>query len=758
MQVDGARLLDGVDVLQLYAVQGAGHARNGPAERALRLAACLAGRLGARSYVCGQPPDQGFGFYDLDETPVEADAVPGWLAAGGDDPGSHRLRLILETDAPEAEQGRRPAQAGDARGAVGVAGASPGEGRVTLLLEPWQTEETLFAASGLAHLLGDPEREPLVPAANYAAHSLGYTLFAAVAAIAVKHAFTGVVDSAAVSGSGALAWINWKAAVEALEGQDLCRQGLEAEWPVVECADGYAALVYNDWGRIVEWVGDPVLASDKFATFPGRARNRGAYVGVLRKRCRDRTKADLADEFEAHGVPAAPVLTVSDLLVDPLVAHRQALRRLDGGSLVPEPPHRFAAERAGGAAGPGDPDRSPAATAGAGGTDTEVPMAPGHARGKATTDRLPLHGIRVLDFGAITAGAGVSALLADLGAEVLKIESFKRPDPFRGWGAAESGDEDAAVFKSNNRSKLGIALDLKSEEDKRAFLDLVAGADIVLENFRRRVLDRLGLGFDVLREANPSILLASISGQGLDGPGTRHATFGSTLEANSGFAALTRYPAGPPVISGRNLNYPDQVVCLYAPAIIALAVEDCKRRRVSRHIDISQRDCAIFQLGDVIAHVSAGGDDAPSAIRDAIRGGQLSGLFRCADGRYAALAASRDSRAKVAKSVPELTSLDPEDVRRWAETRGSDEAIATFLSAGGGAALARVGEELLNDDALHAAQVLERSPNGALVKGFPFQLRKAPMTIRSNSPAVGEHNAQVLGGARSAVRAQPRLD
>ena len=714
--MDGPRLLDRVDILQLYAVPGAGRARNGPAERALRLAACLASRLGARCYVCGPPPDRGFGFYDLDETEVEADAVPGWQAAGGDDGQAQRLRLVLETTAPE------------------VVPALPADGRVTLVLETWQTEETLFAGSGLAHLLGDPDREPLVPAANYAAHSLGYTVFAAVAAIAVKHAFTGIVDSAVVSGSGALAWINWKAAVEASEGQDLCREGLEAEWPVVECADGYAAIVYNDWRRVVEWVGDPVLASEEFASFRGRARNRGAYVDVLRRRCRDRTKASLAAEFEAHGVPAAPVVTVSDLLVDPLVEHRRTLRRGDGGPLVPAPPHRFAAERAGG--GPADRSHPAHSQAAAAGTSVGDPGA---------ADRLPLHGIRVLDFGAITAGAGVSALLADLGAEVVKIESFKRPDPFRGWGAAESGDDDAAVFKSNNRNKLGIALDLKSEGDKRAFLDLVAGADVVLENFRRGVLDRLGLGFDALCEANARILLASISGQGLDGPGTRHATFGSTLEANSGFAALTRYAGDPPVISGRNLNYPDQIVCLYAPAIIALAVEDCRRRRVARHIDVSQRDCAIFQLGDVIARVSDGGDDDASAIREAIRDEGLSGLFRCADGRYVALAASSDATARVAENATGLASLDPEDVRRWAVTRGSEEAVATFLSAGGGACLARVGEELLNDEALRAAQVLERSPNGALVKGFPFKLRKTPMTIRSNSPAVGEHNARVLG-------------
>ena len=154
----------------------------------------------------------------------------------------------------------------------------------------------------------------------------------------------------------------------------------------------------------------------------------------------------------------------------------------------------------------------------------------------------PLAGCRVLDLGIITAGAATSAVLADFGAEVIKVESPTYRDPFRRWLSDRPIDADpnlSPFFRATNRGKLGLSLDLKQPLGRDAFLQLVRESDIVVENFRRGVLQKLGLDFETLRAANPRIILASISSQGEDGPEAGYVSYGSTLEAVAGLATTT---------------------------------------------------------------------------------------------------------------------------------------------------------------------------------------------------------------------------
>ncbi|MEJ1979139.1 MAG: CoA transferase [Acetobacteraceae bacterium] len=210
----------------------------------------------------------------------------------------------------------------------------------------------------------------------------------------------------------------------------------------------------------------------------------------------------------------------------------------------------------------------------------------------------PLQGCRVLDLGIITAGAATSALLADLGAEVIKIESPRYRDPFRGWATGKPDNIGAGppFFRATNRNKTGISLDLKQPDGRAAFLRLVAKSDVVLENFRRGALTGLGLDFPVLREANPAIILASISSQGETGPDASYVSFGSTLEAMGGLAWQTGYRDGRPVISGRDLNYPDQVVAIFAAGMVVTAWLN-RARENGVHLDLSQRELTSFPAG-----------------------------------------------------------------------------------------------------------------------------------------------------------------
>jgi len=644
-------MLERLEILQIYHDDMAE-----PAKRALRFAALLAADMGATLRISGPSPTPlGHGFYDIEgEAAFDGDAAA-WQADASD---TCRLVLRVNDDSD-----------------------TPG---VSLAMPVWENETTLFAGAGLAHLLGDPTRAPLVPLGNFAAHTLGYAVFAALIGIYVKWQRFAQLDCADMDGVSALAWINWKSTVNAAFDEHICRQGKLAEWPVAAVKDGFVAFVYNirDWEQVVEMIDDDELRSEKFATFEGRMKNAAIYLQLARDFFADKTKQELRDEFIARSIPSFPVVELDDLADDPLLAHRLAIMVRDGKSIF-RPPYRIEGENAG----------------------------PAIADETTPEKALPLAGLRVLDLGMITAGAGVSAMLADMGADVLKIETQERPDPFRLWPGHAGEDGDAPVFKSNNRNKRGLALDLKTEDGLAQFMKLVETSDIVLENFRRGVVERLGIGFEALKKINPRIVLASISSQGADGPGANHTTFGSTLEAGSGFAALTHYDDGVPVISGRNLNYPDQIVCLIGGGVIAAAVAKARHTGMGVHIDVAQRDCAIYQIGDVLAH-----GQKPTANSGA-------SMVQLADGAWYGVSANNGA-ALAGKTY--------------------DEATQVLAAENGGLRKVATGQDLLDDQDLWAKQIWARSADGALVKGFAFQYVQDPMSIYANSPAVGEHTETIL--------------
>lgn len=214
-----------------------------------------------------------------------------------------------------------------------------------------------------------------------------------------------------------------------------------------------------------------------------------------------------------------------------------------------------------------------------------------------------LQGIRVLDLGIITAGASTSAVLADLGAEVIKVEGPSYTDPFREWLGTTNAPNwwnESPQFRATNRNKSSVCLDLKSERGHGLFMKLVAQSDVVVENFRAGVLKRLRIDYETLCAANPGIILASISSQGQTGPDSGNTSFGSTLEASSGLAYLMRYAGETPKITGRGLNYPDQVASLFAASAIMAALVERHRTGTGVVLDLSQRELTSFLVGEAL--------------------------------------------------------------------------------------------------------------------------------------------------------------
>ncbi len=202
--------------------------------------------------------------------------------------------------------------------------------------------------------------------------------------------------------------------------------------------------------------------------------------------------------------------------------------------------------------------------------------------------RGPLGGVKVLEFGQIAAGPFTGSLLADLGADVVKVERPDGGDGMRSWPpltGSPGGADYSENFASLNRNKRSIAADLKQPCEVARLCDLAAVADVVVENFRPGVLKRLGLGYDDLSARNPRLVYCSISGYGQDGPKSGKGAFDVTVQAMSGLMSVTGEPGRPPVKCG--VPVADFCAGLYAAYAITAALMQARETGQGAHIDCS---------------------------------------------------------------------------------------------------------------------------------------------------------------------------
>jgi formyl-CoA transferase len=262
---------------------------------------------------------------------------------------------------------------------------------------------------------------------------------------------------------------------------------------------------------------------------------------------------------------------------------------------------------------------------------------------------LPLGGIRVLDLSRLVAGGICGMLLADFGAEVIKVEQPGTGDPLRRW----TSDGTDFWWRVYARNKRFVTLDLKSPEGRTLFLRLVPRFDVVIESFVPGVLERLGLGWEVLEPLHPRLVLARISGWGQTGPDRERPGFGTLVEAASGFAAMNGEPAGAPIVPAFPLA--DMSAALYAAYAIVVALYHRDARDGSgQRIDVSLFESLFSLLGPLAAEHAATGR---VRVRDGSRSGNSSprGCYRTSDGRWIAISGSTP---KMAERVLRAYGLD----------------------------------------------------------------------------------------------------
>ena len=221
-------------------------------------------------------------------------------------------------------------------------------------------------------------------------------------------------------------------------------------------------------------------------------------------------------------------------------------------------------------------------------------------------DALPLSDTRVLDLSRVLAGPLATQTLADLGADVVKVERPETGDDTRGWGPPFAGG-DAAYFLSLNRNKRSVAIDLKTEEGVEAVRRLASRSDVVVENFRPGLLADLGMSLDQLRHRNPGLVTCSVTAFGHDvAEGASRPGYDIIVQALSGLMSVTGEPGGPPVKVGVALL--DAIAGLYATIGILAALQERTRNGRGRHVSVALFDASVAAMLNQAANQLIGGD------------------------------------------------------------------------------------------------------------------------------------------------------
>ena len=377
-----------------------------------------------------------------------------------------------------------------------------------------------------------------------------------------------------------------------------------------------------------------------------------------------------------------------------------------------------------------------------------------------------LDGVRVLELGTLIAGPFAGRLLADMGADVIKIEAPGSPDPLRTWGQAEV-DGEHVFWTVHARNKRAVTLDLRRPRGRGVFLDLVAKSDVIVENFRPGTLEKWGLGYDVLSHRNPGIILVRVSGYGQTGSEAHKAGYASVAEAASGLRHLNGFPGGPPPRLALSLG--DSLAGMFGAqgALAALYRRGVTGR--GQVVDVALTEsCLAIQESTIPDYDVGGVVRGPSGTR--LDGIAPSNIYRSADDSWVVIAANQDTvfaRLCTAMGRPELTGdarfathvarghhQDELDaiIGDWAGRRLPGDIIDTLSAAGVIAGPINTVAEVVRDPQLQARGMLvehddERLGRTVLGPGIVPLLSESPGRVRRAGPArPGQHNEDVYTG------------
>lgn len=372
-----------------------------------------------------------------------------------------------------------------------------------------------------------------------------------------------------------------------------------------------------------------------------------------------------------------------------------------------------------------------------------------------------LEGIKVLDLSTVIAAPFAAGLLADFGAEVVKIEMPKGGDPFRRLGPYHEGTP--MRWANTGRNKKSITLDLHKDEAKKMFLDMVKNVDVVIENFRTGTLDKWGIGYEEMKKYNPDIILTHVTGYGQTGPYKDVAGFGTPATAFSGMTFITGYPDRPPVSPSFSLA--DYIAGLYATfsTMMALYHRDALHGK-GQEIDVSLYESIFRFLEIVCAEYDKNGkikQRSPKLSGSSSPGG----TYETADGKWVVLVCSTDrtweylttamkneglrevDHFKTMKDRVENDSELDEIVRNWIRQYDYKDLKEIADSEGVPVSLVYDAADIFNDPQYQFRNNIVEVPYAPLgtvkIPGIVPVFSETPGEIKWAGPALGEHNEEI---------------
>lgn len=545
---------------------------------------------------------------------------------------------------------------------------------------------------------------------------------------------------------------------------------------VGRCADGYVMhCSLCDWTTLLEWVKADGKAQDleepAWEDFNHRRDHCVHLFDVLDEWAKTYRVAELVDGAQLRRIPYAAVLPPKSLPDNPQLMQRNffvPVRHDELGTTLKYPGAPYVFSKT-----PWRLRRRPPLI---GEHTDEVLSEPEHSAPNARLEsnhqkpetenqKLSLDGVRVIDFTWVVAGPVATRILADHGAEVIKIE---RRD------ALDFGSRRGGLTGNLNRGKQSVVVDMNNPRGIALVKQLIATADVVIDNFSARVMRNWGLDYDHLRLLKPDILAVSMSGFGHAGPHRDYVSYGPTLQALAGYSLLMRHAGGEP--AGWGFSYSDMAAGYSGALAVLVALWHRRRTGEGQCIDLSQFENVVALLGPGLLNLLVRDNVwAPAGNRSQERPAAPHGVYRCADqpgngparDRWCAIAVfgdedwrrfcralgepawTRDERFATEEGrLTHHTALDAH-VETWTNGQIAEQVMTLLQHAGVAAGIVANAEDLCRHDPhLQARRYWAHiaAPEGDIVEfdGVPFRMSESPGTVRSAGPLLGEHTDAVL--------------
>jgi crotonobetainyl-CoA:carnitine CoA-transferase CaiB-like acyl-CoA transferase len=639
---------------------------------------------------------------------------------------------------------------------------------------PWVgrpcTEFTLQAACGSTGNRGLPEQPPLSAGGRIGEWVTGtYAVLGAIAAYreAVRSGKGEHVDVAMLD-CMAVTMITYPSTFASFSGwPDQVGTGRVIEVPSVEPAtDGYVNVTTNSAQQFQDFlimIGRPdLLADEELPIASKRFARRHEFLEIVAEYTTKHTTNEFLDQAALLRIPCGPVLNGSTVPDFEQFKARGVFQTSPSGRFVqPRVPFSISGLE------PRPFGPAPDNGQHTGTIDWSTPGRSPTAESEGADWQLPLHGVRVVDCTAWWAGPASTNVLACLGADVIKVESVKRPDYMRFASTKPPTEPDwwewGPLFHGVNVSKRGITLDLTAPEGVAAFEKLVETADMVVENYTPRVMEQFGLGWDRLHEVNPELIMVRMPAFGLSGPWRERTGFAQTMECLTGMAWLTGFADGPPVLV-RGACDPLAGMHSVIAGLLALIARD--RTGGGRLAETVMVEAALNAAAEQVVEFGASGT---VLTRDGNRGPGAApqGVYPCTgEDQWLAIAVATDAQWLLLRGAlgnpgwamtDELSDVggrrrhhDRVDagIAAWSKDQKAESAVEALVVAGVPAGVVVAGRDIVDNPQLRSRGLFETehhvSTGDHEIPMLPFKYSRVDHWLRFASPTLGQHNQEVL--------------